>query len=187
MLRACDIVRTLTVKYRYVRFSDICRSFVRDYAGCLEVIMRYSEAIVAGSLFVALIGCQGPLASATQYDPASAAQTQLPTVGPESEPCGGSGRVKVRPCPVTLTKKHPTVEVMVAGPGVVDSAEKTNSKNRSGCGHICEVGQSFSSPLDYDVSAGSKCGSVAIYFYGYDGGGNTVGVGRLKVVNKACP
>jgi hypothetical protein len=87
---------------------------------------------------------------------------------------------------VTLTKKHPTIEVVVGGPDVVDSAEKTNSKNRSGCGHVCQVGQSFSSPLDYDVSAGSKCASVEISFYGYDGSGQTVGIARLKVINKDC-
>ena len=165
-----------------MRFSDIRKTPRSDYTA----IMRYSQAAIAGSLLLVSIGCQGPLTSTPQYPPASATRAQLSRTGPESDPCGGSGRVKVRPCPVTLTKKHPTIEVVVGGPDVVDSAEKTNSKNRSGCGHVCEVGQSFSSPLDYDVSAGSKCGTVVISFYGYDGSGHTVGIGRLNVINKDC-
>jgi hypothetical protein len=105
---------------------------------------------------------------------------------PAAEHCGGSGGVKVRPCPVTITKKRDMPEVKVSGPNVVDSAIKTNSKNRSGCGEICGVGQLSSNSLAYYVSAGSKCGSAALAFYGYDQDGNTVGIGNLEVINKDC-
>lgn len=94
--------------------------------------------------------------------------------------------MKVRPCPIVLTKKTQTVDVTVKGPKVVDSAQKTNSKNHSKCGTICEVSQFNSNPLEYSVSAGSKCASVTISFYGYDQNGDVVGIGRLKVTNKGC-
>jgi len=105
---------------------------------------------------------------------------------PAAEHCDGTGGVKVRPCPVTITKKHSMPEVKVSGPNVVDSAIKTNSKNRSGCGKICGVGQLSSDSLAYYVYAGSKCGSASLAFYGYDQGGSTVGIGNLEVINKDC-
>jgi hypothetical protein len=105
---------------------------------------------------------------------------------PNIKSCGGTGGVKVKPCPVTITKKHDMPDVEVSGPNVVDSAIKTNSKNRSGCGKICGVGQFSSDSLEYYVYAGSKCGSAALAFYGYDQGGNTVGTGNLEVINKDC-
>lgn len=149
--------------------------------------MRYAQVVVVGSLLLGLVGCQGSLNSPTSYAPAGAPQGQFSRTGPDADNCGGSGQVRVRPCPVTLTTKHSTVDVTVSGPNVVDSAQKTNSKNHSRCGQVCEVGQfSSSKPLEYVVSAGSKCGSVEIGFYGYNGGGQTVGIGRLEVINKDC-
>jgi hypothetical protein len=105
---------------------------------------------------------------------------------PAAEHCGGTGGVRVRPCPVTITKKHDMPEVKVSGPSVVDSAIKTNSKNRSGCGKICGVGPLSSNSLAYYVYPGSKCGSATLAFYGYDQSGSTVGIGSLEVINKDC-
>jgi hypothetical protein len=57
---------------------------------------------------------------------------------------------------------------------------------RNSCGNICFIAQSFSNPLEWSVSAGTKCGSVEQEFYGYEGSGGTVGVAKLKIINKAC-
>lgn len=110
----------------------------------------------------------------------------LSRLAPAAEHCDGTGGVKVRPCPVIITTKHSMPEVKVSGPNVVDSAIKTNSKNRSGCGRICGVGQLSSDSLAYYVYPGSKCGSANLAFYGYDQDGDTVGIGNLEVTNKDC-
>lgn len=148
--------------------------------------MRYSQALIVVVLLLGLVGCQGPLNSPTLSAPAAAPQALASSVAPEADDCGGSGRVEVRPCPVTLTKKKAAADVRVKGPNVVDSAQNTNSRNHSRCGRVCGVGEFGSNPLEYTVSAGSKCGSALISFTGYDGSGNTVGIGRLKVINKDC-
>jgi hypothetical protein len=44
----------------------------------------------------------------------------------------------------------------------------------------------FSNPLEWSVSAGTKCGGVEQEFYLYEGSGGTVGVAKLKIINKAC-
>jgi len=146
--------------------------------------MKYARAVFVGSLLLGLVGCGGP--SGALYGYPSSSQGPFSTTGPDNSGCGGTGGVQVRPCPVTLTKTKSTVNVTVSGPKVVDSAIKTNKKNRSGCGSICEVGQSSSNPLEYSVSAGTKCGMVTISFYGYNQSGGTVGIGRLRVINKDC-
>jgi hypothetical protein len=132
-----------------------------------------------------LAGCGGTVNSPALSAPA-APQELLSRTRPDADACGGSGRVKVRPCPVKLTRNQQMVEVTVSGPNVVNSAIKTNSKNRSGCGYICSVGQFTSDSLNYYVSAGTKCGTVGLSFYGYNQSGGTVGIGKLKVVNKDC-
>lgn len=151
----------------------------------MEVPMIYARAAAAPALLIALVGCQGPLNSPTASG-FSAAHNLVMKTAPDGDNCQGTGRVKVQPCPVTLIKKHSTIVVTVSGPGVTSSAQKTNSKNHSFCGSVCSVGQFSSSPLKYDVSAGTKCGSAKAFFYGYNASGNSVGIGRLTVINKDC-
>jgi hypothetical protein len=145
---------------------------------------RYASGVLVAVAI--LTGCSGSLNSPALSAPAAAPQKLLSRTQPDAEACGGSGGVKVRPCPVKLTKNQQMVEVTVSGPNVVNSAIKTNSKNRSGCGYICSVGQFTSDSLNYYVSAGTKCGTVGLSFYGYNQSGGTVGIGKLKVVNKDC-
>lgn len=150
----------------------------------MDVRMRSPLAALAAALLFALVACRGPLSAGSYAPPAAPAGL---SATPQSAPdCAGSGKVRVRPCPVTLTKKHPEVDVFVSGPNVVDSAEQTNKKNHGFCGHVCSVGRDFSDYLEWTISAGTKCGHVVQGFIGYDQGGSTVGIGKLKIVNKDC-
>src|SRR5580658_6751982 len=148
--------------------------------------MTYAQTSVLGILLIGLVSCGAQANSLAPYAPPSALHGLSLGIRPDGSDCGGSAGVKVRPCPAKLTKKRPTVYVRVSGPNVVNSAIKTNSKNQSGCGDVCEVGQYSSDPLKYDVAAGSKCGTAALSFYGYNQSGGTVGIGKLKVINKDC-
>ena len=148
--------------------------------------MKYVQTAVAGGLLLALVGCRGPRNSPAFYGPAAPSHG-LSKMAPDGDGCGGSGGVMVRSCPVTLTKKRPTVDVMVRGPDVTDSAVKTNSKNHVHCGRrgqVCEVSPFSSNPLEWGVSAGTECGNGTLAFYGYNPSGGTVGIGRLDVINK---
>jgi hypothetical protein len=148
--------------------------------------MTYARATAMAGLLIALAGCQGP-SSLPVASGHPAAQGIFTGRVPDGGACVGTGGVKVRPCPVTLTEQSPQVDVYISGPGVVTSAVKTNKKNLSGCGNVCGVGQDFPSDyLEWLVSAGSKCGKAKIDFYGYNQGGATVGIGHLKVINKDC-
>ena len=91
--------------------------------------------------------------------------------------------MKIRPCPVTITKTHSMPEVTVSGPNVTDSAFVETACEKKG---ICSVGQLISNPLEWYVYPLTKCGSAEIYAYGYNAGGGTVGIGNLKVINKDC-
>jgi hypothetical protein len=102
---------------------------------------------------------------------------------PQSKGCSGTGGVKVRPCPVSITKKHTMPEVVVSGPNVTDSAFVETACEKK---HICSVGQFISDPLDWYVYPLTKCGTAVIYANGYDPSGGTVGIGNLKVINKDC-
>jgi len=151
--------------------------------------MKYERAAAIGALLLGLAACQGPSNSPGLYGPAAAPQALSSRMAPGGDTCGGSGGVKVRPCPVTLTKKRQTVKVMVSGPGVTDSAVKTNSKNHvhgGRRGEVCEVSPFSSNPLEWAISAGTMCGNGSLAFYGYNSSGGTVGIGRLKVINKDC-
>jgi len=148
--------------------------------------VQYAHVVVVGSLLLGLVGCGGPLNEAAFYGGASTPHVLFSTPGPNVIGCGGSGEVRVQPCPVTLTKNRSMVDVAVSGPNVVSSAIKTNQKNQSGCANVCGVGQLNSNPLEYYVYAGTTCGTVTISFYGYNQSGGIVGIGKLKVINKDC-
>src|SRR5579871_2575851 len=125
--------------------------------------MRYLRAIAMGSLLVAFAGCQGAMNAPALYGPINAPDSFSTSAKADGDGCGGSGGVTVQPCPVTLTKKHPSVDVMVVGTTVVTSAIKTNKKNRSGCRKVCGVGPMSSNPLEYYILAGTKCASATLH------------------------
>jgi hypothetical protein len=104
-------------------------------------------------------------------------------MAPNAKGCGGTGRVKVRPCPVTITKTHSMPIVFVSGPNVTDSAFVETACEKK---DICSLGQFTSNPLEWYVYPLTKCGSADIYAYGYNAGGGTVGIGYLRVINKDC-
>lgn len=144
--------------------------------------MRFARAAAVPALLIALVGCQGPFNSLT-VSGLSASQNFFARTVPDVNDCRGSGRVKVQPCPVTLTTKHQMRVVTVSGPNVTDSAVIETACEKK---HICTVGQISSKPVDWYVYSATKCGSADIYFYGYNQSGGTVGIGHLEVINKDC-
>jgi|HubBroStandDraft_4_1064222.scaffolds.fasta_scaffold00009_103 hypothetical protein len=143
---------------------------------------RSSILTLAGVLLViVLAGCDGQ--QMPQTGNPSNGEAIFSQAKPGAEDCGGTGKVRVRPCPVTITKKHSMPVVTVSGPNVTDSAFVETACTKKG---ICSLGQFLSNPLAYYVYPLAKCGKAAIYAYGYDSGGGTVGTGRLEVINKDC-
>lgn len=112
-----------------------------------------------------------------------AGQVLFSVTTPNADDCGGTGRVRVRPCPATLTKQKSTIEVTVSGPKVDQAAVVDTACMKK---LICTVGQVSSGSLSWWIYNGEKCGSGAIDFYGYDASGQTVGIGKLEIINKDC-
>jgi hypothetical protein len=137
-----------------------------------------TAGVVLASLTAACGGGQPlqPQAAASAFSPPA-------RTTPDASGCGGTHGVKVRPCPVTITKAKPMPVVTVSGPNVVDSAVLESACEKK---DICSLGQFSSNPLEYYVYPLTKCGSAVIYADGYNNGGGTVGIGHLKVINKDC-
>lgn len=142
-----------------------------------------SWVLIAGSALVLTVpvACGGQ--QAAQPGAMLPGQSSFLRALPEAKGCGGTGGVKVRPCPVTITKKHSMPEVAVSGPHVTDSAFVETACEKKG---ICSVGQFISNSLDWYVYPLTKCGTATIYADGYSSTGGTVGIGYLKVINKDC-
>jgi hypothetical protein len=132
-------------------------------------------------LIITLAACDGQ--QMPQTGGLSKGQTVSSRAVPDAEGCSGTGNVKVKPCPVTITKKHSMPVVTVSGPNVTDSAFVETACEKK---DICSLGQFVSNPLKYYVYPLSKCGKAVIYAYGYNPGGGTVGIGKLEVINKDC-
>jgi hypothetical protein len=142
-----------------------------------------SAAFVAGCVLLITLAVACGREQVPQPGALPLAQERLSRAVPAAGDCGGTGNVKVRPCPVTITKKRSMPVVMVSGPNVSDSAfEETACEKKD----ICSLGQFTSDPLEWYVYPLTKCGSAVIYAYGYDASGGTVGIGKLKVINKDC-
>lgn len=176
--------RTADRIHHAVRFSDMFALPTVLYNG------RMGETYASARL-IALLRSAAPLAScSTAAAPATVPSEQafaptatrpLSKVAPD-EGCGGTGGVKVRPCPVILTKRKDTVVVAVSGPKVDDSAfVETGCEKRN----VCTIGQFTSNSLKWFVYAATKCGSAVIYAYGY-AVSQEVGIGHLKVINEDC-
>lgn len=143
-----------------------------------------SMGLVTIGAFVGVIvaACGGQ--QVTQSGVLSPKQGSFARAIPNADDCGGTGRVRVKPCPVTLTNKKSQVVVVVSGPKVDDSAVVDTACMKK---KICGVGQYTSVPVKWWVSGGPKCGSGVIRFYGYDDAtGGTVGIANLKVISKVC-
>jgi hypothetical protein len=101
--------------------------------------------------------------------------------------CGGTGGVKVKPCPIRLTRHTKAgVVVTVSGPGVVNSyLGKLN-----GCfnGKLCyNAEREGSSQVRWRITSGRACGGADVEFDGVNASGGQVGYFFLRVSNRYCP
>jgi hypothetical protein len=141
-------------------------------------------AIAGASLLASCGSSSAPSALGTGNAPLAGAA--LPAITPLKD-CGGTGGVKVKPCPVHLHVRNKSgVVVTVKGPGVVSSyLGKLN-----GCfnGRICYNAERYgSSETKWLITPGSSCGSADVEFDAYDAGSSEVGYFFLKVANRYCP
>jgi len=142
-----------------------------------------------------LIGMIALLTACASLQPQQSPLGTLPTsaysVGgfdreaPRDDDCGGTHKVRVRPCPVIL--KNPSgIDVTVSGPGVTDSNVSEN-----GCINICSATQISHTKWLVTPGEGTKdeCGIGELTFYAYTGKYpyQFLGYGYLKVENKYCP
>jgi hypothetical protein len=101
--------------------------------------------------------------------------------------CGGTGGVKVEPCPVRLTRHTKAgIVVTVSGPGVANSyLGKIN-----GCfgSKLCyNAEREGSSQVQWRISSGRACGGADVEFNGVNASGGKVGYFFLRVSNRYCP
>lgn len=147
--------------------------------------------VVLLPLFAALSICAGCTSGqpSSQAGPASVVPTQRgerPEIQPDKD-CGGTGHVRVTPCPVRLTK-HTTqgVIVTVRGRRVADSEiGRINSCfNGQNCYNLARVG---SSRTQWLITSGESCGAADVEIDAMNAHGRQVGLFFLKVSNKYCP
>jgi hypothetical protein len=101
--------------------------------------------------------------------------------------CGGTGGVKVTPCPIVLTQHtKPGIVVTVSGPGVVHSYLGRIKACFSGhnCYNAERVG---SSQTRWRITSGRACGRADVEFLGVNARAQEVGYAFLMVTNKYCP
>jgi hypothetical protein len=147
---------------------------------------RVSVVAAAAGLFV-LSACtqgqQGPQAGSAV--PQAGGPSHSSAIMPAKD-CGGTGGVKVTPCPVRLTRHtKPGIVVTVSGPGVVNSyLGKIN-----GCfsGHLCyNLEREGSSETQWRITSGPYCGRADVEFDGVNASGQRVGYFFLGLRNRYC-
>jgi hypothetical protein len=111
----------------------------------------------------------------------------LPALITPDKDCGGTGGVKVKPCPVRLTRHTKAgIVVTVSGPGVINSyLGKLN-----GCfsGKLCyNAEREGSSQVQWRITSGRACGGADVEFDGVNASGGQVGYFFLRVSNRYCP
>jgi hypothetical protein len=141
-------------------------------------------AAIAGASLLASCG-----SSSSAIGAAGTAGTgaTLPAAITPLKDCGGTGGVKVKPCPVHLNAHTKDgIVVTVKGPGVASSdlGRLTSCFN----GLICYNAERYgSSEKKWLITPGSSCGSADVEFDAFDANGREVGYFFLKVANKYCP
>lgn len=142
-------------------------------------------AIAAASILVSCSSAPQSSPLGTTIAP-SGSGAVVPSITPLKD-CGGTGGVKVKPCPVHLSIHTLSgVIVTVKGPGVKSSyLGKLN-----GCfnGKLCYNAERYgSSETKWVITSGSSCGSADVEFDAVDANSGQVGYFFLKVANHYCP
>ena len=142
-------------------------------------------AIAAASILASCSSAQGGSTLGTTTAPGGSGAV-VPAITPLKD-CGGTGGVKVKPCPVHLNKHDQSgVIVTVKGPGVTGSY----LGRINGCfnGHLCYNAERYgSSETKWLITPGSSCGGADVEFDAIDANGDAVGYFFLKVANHYCP
>ena len=122
----------------------------------------------------------GPTVAATGFG------ANLPAALTPGKGCGGTGGVKVTPCPLRLTSQTRHVVVTVSGPGVVNSY--LDGLNFCVKHQLCYLAERVgSSQTKWRISSGPACGNADIQFSGVNASAQEVGDAFLMVTNKYCP
>lgn len=151
-------------------------------------MFRRIDVIAAvASLFVLAACASGQPGSPGSLGVAPPAGAGVPAVITPDKDCGGTGHVKVEPCPVLLTRHTKAgIVVTVSGPGVVNSY----LGRLNGCfsGKICyNAEREGSSQVQWRITSGRVCGGADVEFYGVNASGGKVGYFFLRVSNRYCP
>ncbi|HEY6327579.1 MAG TPA: hypothetical protein VIW73_13825 [Candidatus Cybelea sp.] len=108
-----------------------------------------------------------------------------PAVSPVRD-CGGSGGVRVAPCPIVLTRHTKAgIVVTVSGPNVVNSylTQLNGCSHHKFCYNAHRAGSSYT---QWRITSGKDCGGADVGFDGVDGQGTEVGHASLEVSNRFC-
>lgn len=96
--------------------------------------------------------------------------------------CGGTNQVRVRPCPVRLTRKtiNTGVVVTVTGTGIT-------AADLVGYCDVCNAARLGNTWTQFTITSGAYCGTQELEFEARNSTPYAVGYGYLKVKNKYCP
>lgn len=152
-------------------------------------MFRRVNVVAAGaSLFVLAACSQGAPPSQTGAGVVPAAiGAGLPAGATPTTGCSGSHKVKVTPCPITLTKRTKSgIVVAVTGPGVVNSylGELNGCFSDKLCYNVEREGSSYTK---WRFTSGKYCGGASVTFEGVNASGKVVGKFFLKLSNRYCP
>jgi hypothetical protein len=143
--------------------------------------------ILAAVASLSLLAACAPGQPMSQAGVSPGAGSGLPGAATPGKNCGGTGGVKVTPCPITLTRRtKPGFVVTVSGPGVVNSY----LGGLNFCVHhqLCYIAErEGSSQTKWRITSGRYCGNADIKFSGVNAGNTEVGHAFLQVANRYCP
>ncbi len=147
------------------------------------------DVLAVVAVICLLAGCNsGPSASHAGFSAVPPTQQeQMPSTIRPDKGCGGTGGVRVTPCPVRLTKHtEDGIIVTVKGRHVADS----EIGHIYSCynGHTCYVADRVvGSGTEWKILSGPSCGGAIVEFDAMNAHASEIGEFFLKVNNKYCP
>lgn len=128
----------------------------------------------------------GPVSQTSLTGTLPARGANVPAAMTPNNGCGGTGGVKVTPCPIVLTGQTRHIVVTVSGPGVVNSY--LGGLNYCRTHQLCYLAERVgSSQTKWQISSGRACGNADILFKGVNASAQQVGYAFLMFTNKYCP
>jgi hypothetical protein len=134
-------------------------------------------AVLSAAAIIA--GCSGSPSGVTpQTSMQVPSQSRIPVM-PDASGCTHTGKVKVKPCSVTLTESSPTADVTVKAPKKDTVSEADNCGGEAGEGTVTQEGTGNT----WVVTAGATTGSCTATFTSQNKKDKQTGSAPLSITN----